>query len=205
MRKTNMIKKEIMNNGFRKKKDAKITIIMAFFLAVIFTISIFNAIPTCSATTSSSSSLTTTEKIFEERFVDNESIQLIILTYYRNTIIHINIAVLLQSNSSVNIYPPGKYPDDFSPQLTNTTLAPGESFAESYTFVVGVANGLIYLCKCTLVNSNATVLWWYEVLYSAKPDNGFIGIDFSFISGAVVLSTMAMVFIAKRKSNKKNE
>ncbi len=201
-----MIKKEIMNNnGFRKRKNAKITTIMAFFLVVIFTISIFNAIPTCFAATSSSSSLSITERIFEERFVDNESIQLITLTYFRDTIIHINITVQIQSNSSVYIYPLGIHREDFSPQQTNTTLAPGKSFAESYKFTGNAAGGFFYFCNCTLVNSNATVLWWYDVIYSAKPDNGFIGIDFLFILGAVILSTMAFVFIAKRKSNKKNE
>jgi len=199
-----MSKKEIMNNGFRMKRDAKITVITTIFLVFLFTLSAANTIHFCSATSSSSADLTAIEKIVEERFVDNISTPLDTQTYYRNSIVHFNITVLPQSNSSVEIFYLGTYATDFSPVLTNTTLVPGESFAENYTFVGGIASVLGYYCRCTLADSNATILWWYEVLFSAKPE-GFIGIDFLFISGAFILSSVTLVLIVKKKSNKKND
>ncbi len=199
-----MSKKEIMGTGYRKKRDTKITTMLAVFLIFLFSISTTNVILTCSATTSNTTDSTTTEKIVEEWFLDNDHKPLVTKTYYRNSIVHINITILPQSNSSVEIFTLGTYREDFSPTLANITLAPGESFAENYTLIGGVADVLCYLCRCTLDNSNATIQWWYEVLYSARPE-GFIGMEFLFIGGAFLLSTMTLVLITKRKSKKKNE
>jgi len=172
-----MSKKEIMLTGYRKKRDAKITTILTIFLVVLFILS-------------------------EELFVDNEMAQMATKLYYLNSIVKINITVLPQSNSSVEIFCEESVIEHFSPILTNFTLAPGESFTESYTYIDDFADAVVYFCWCTLENSNATIQWWYEAIYSAKPDNGFIGIDLLFISGAFLLSTMTLVFIIKRKSNR---
>ncbi len=139
----------------------------------------------------------------EELFIDNGFTQVVTKTYFRNSIIRINITVLPQSNSSVEIICSGIYAIDFSPALTNATLAPGESFSESYTFIKGVANGIAYGIHC-ITDSNATIIWSYDLIYSARPE-GFIGTDFPFIIGAVVLSTTILVLITKRKSKKKND
>ncbi len=198
-----MPKKGIINNGYRKKRDTKITTILTIFLVVLFILSSANAIHTYLATNSYSTSLTIAEKISEELFVDNEFTQVYTKSYYRNSIIHINITVLPHSNSSVEIICSGFYATDFSPALTNATLTPGESFSESYTFIKGVANGIAYGIRCT-TDSNATVIWSYEVLFSARPE-GFIGMEFLFICGALLLSTMTLVLLTKRKHNKKND
>ena len=177
---------------------------LAIYLVVLFIFSITNTIHSCSATTSSSAGLTITEKTSEELFVDNEMGQIATGLYYRNSIIQINITVLLHSNSSVEIFCEEAAIEHYSPILANFTLAPGESFAESYTLSGRAVSSVVYFCWCTLNNSNATIQWWYEVLFSARPE-GFIGIDFLFISGAFLLSTMTLVFITKRNSNKKND
>ena len=200
-----MNKEEIMINGYQKKRDLKITPMLAIYLVVLFIFSTTNTIHSCSATTSSSAGLTITEKTSEELFVDNEMGQIATGLNNRNSIIQINITVLPQSNSSVEIFCEEAAIENYSPILANFTLAPGESFAETYTLSGRAASSVVYFCWCTLDNSNATIQWWYEVLYSAKPDDAFIGMDFLFIVGAVILSTMTLVFIAKRKSNKKND
>ncbi len=149
------------------------------------------------------SELKTRAIISEELFVNNFTTILDTNPYPRNSIIHINITVLPQSNASVEILFDGD-DDNVSPKLTNFTLAPGESFAENYTCIIGTICGITYLCHCTLDNSNATIFWLYEVLYLAEM-SVFIGVEFLFIGGAFILSTMVLVFITKKKSNKKNK
>ncbi|MHA1156190.1 MAG: hypothetical protein ACTSQK_08790 [Candidatus Heimdallarchaeota archaeon] len=138
-----------------------------------------------------------------ELFVDNKTIQFDTGTYNLNSIININITVLPQSNSSVFIMCSAVYAVEFSPTLTNVTLAPGESFSEDYTIIDRIINGIVYTSRCT-TDSNATILWSYDLIYSAKPA-GFIGKDLLFISGAFLLSTMTLVLVTKKKSKKKND
>lgn len=144
--------------------------------------------------------LMTNAIISEELFIDKEFTQVTTRTYYRDSIIRINITVLPQSNSSVEIICSEFYAVDFSPALTNATLVPGESFSESYTFIKGVANGIAYGIRCT-TDSNATVLWSYEVLFSAKPEGA--GIDFPFIVSSLLLSSLVIAVVSKRKQKGK--
>ncbi|MHA1556636.1 MAG: hypothetical protein ACTSPM_06830 [Candidatus Heimdallarchaeota archaeon] len=199
-----MNKKEIIKVGFRKKRDAKKTPMLAIFLVVLFMLSTANTY--CFLTTHVSSSASTILRsseleiraiISEELFVDNFTTILNTGTYPRNSIVHINITVLPQSNACVEILYDGN-DDDVSPKLTNFTLAPGGSFAENYTCIIGTICGITYLCHCTLDNSNVTILWWYEVLYSAKPE-GFIGIDFPFILGSLIILSLGVIIRSKRK------
>ena len=201
--------KEMEKREFLRKSNKIITSLKGIFLVLFLVFSLVNvsrfAIISISATCSPSprnSALAINVKITDELFADNETIQLDTGIYYRESILHINITVLPQSNSSVDIICSEALGNEFSPALTNVTLAPGESFSENYTFIIRTANEIVYACRCT-TGPNATILWSYEVLYSAKPE-GFIGIDFLFIGGAFILSTLVLVLITKKKSNKKN-
>ncbi len=204
-----MPKKEIKNNKIHLKNIIKT---MFVIILMVFFISPNTAVTHCFLDTPGNTSTRTilrpTEsainaKISETIFVDNFTTILNTQYYPRNSIIHINITVLSQSNASVEINYDGDE-DYFSPNLTNFILAPGKSFAENYTCKIGTIGGIAYLCHCTLDNSNATIQWWYEVLYLAEM-SVFIGVEFLFIGGAFILSTMTLVLITKKKPNKKNE
>ncbi|MHA1556637.1 MAG: hypothetical protein ACTSPM_06835 [Candidatus Heimdallarchaeota archaeon] len=200
-----MLKNEIMNNEFQRREKRKITPMLTIFLVVLFTLSTANTILTCSATTSCSADLKFNEKVLQEKYMDEDYHYTIsTLMLYRDSIIRLNISLLLSSYSSVEICTSEQNAQEFSPFLTNFTLAPGESFTEDYTFIVGVANEVAYECRLTLPNSNATVQWWYDVLYSAKANDGIIGIEAFFVGVSFIISGITLVFITKRKSNKKN-
>ena len=157
-----------------------------------------------STTVIKSANLSLNEKVLQEKFMDEDyHYSLSTLMLYRDSVMRLNISVLLSSYSSVEVSTSEQNAQEFSPNLTNFTLAPGESFVEDYTFVVGVANEVGYECRLTLPNSNATVQWWYEVLYSAKGDDGVIGIEAYFVGISFILSGITLVYISKRRSIKK--
>ncbi|MHA1156195.1 MAG: hypothetical protein ACTSQK_08815, partial [Candidatus Heimdallarchaeota archaeon] len=195
---------EIMNNGSQLKREAKITSMLTIFLVVLFTLSTANTILTFSATTPSSKDLSMTVINVDEIVVGDYHRPISMGTHYRNSIIQINITILPISNGSVEVFAFESYITEFSPTLTNFTLAPGESFTENYTYIKGTLNELVYYCRCMLPDTNATVRWWYEVLHSVGP-SVFIKIEFPFILGGLVLFTLCMKNISKKKSYKKND
>ncbi len=199
-----MCNKEIANKG---KQQSVIRISTLYTIILIFSIilSTGNTITNSTSTLRTSTNLSSNEKVVQERFIDDDyHYPLSTLELYRNSIMRLNISVLSSSYSNVEVYPDAAlYAQQFSPILTNFTLSPGESFVEDYTFIVGYTNDLEYECRLTLPNSTATVQWWYEVLYSAKPDDAFIGIEVFFVSVSFIVSGIAFVYISKRKSIKK--
>ena len=178
-------------------------IILLLIYSPIITIISSNNINNYSATVPNSDDLLLTEKIVQESFVGDYFIPLSTHGCYRNSIVQFNVTVLPQSNTSVEIFVDAGYAESFSPTLANTTLSPGESFAENYTFVVGLANEIEYFCRCIDTDSNATVRWWYEVLYSAKPEG--IGIEFPIILGGLVLFSLGVRIISIKKHYRKND
>ncbi len=132
-----------------------------------------------------------------------ETIQLDTDSYYKDSIVRVNVTVLTKSNSSINLLIAEEYSVYTSPTQTNETIAPGELFTEDYTIVHNVLSEIVYGCRCTNASSNATIIWSYELLYSAKPSE-FIGIEFLFINGSL-LSAMILIVLIKQKPNKKNE
>lgn len=117
------------------------------------------------------------------------------------SIIQVNYTVLEKSNSSILFFP--IFMDEVSnlwdPVPTNMTLAPGESFEETFTVKQGTSSNLAYFAFSASViteNSNATIHWWYDVLKRAKvPAGGFI-----FATGSLTLITIIAFAIAKKKS-----
>ena len=117
------------------------------------------------------------------------------------SVIQVNCTVLAFSNSSVFLVP---YSNDYSyalfdPSPNNLTLAPGESFAETYTIVGGMseqhAEFGFYVSVIT-ENSNATVHWWYEVLVTGKYSTA----GFLLLSGTIILISLGAIFHSKRKA-----
>ena len=179
---------------------------------VLFVIAVFLTIPATTvfaqtSTIANSVNLSLNEKIVQERYIDTDDrYQLNTLMLYRDSIIRLNISVLLSSYSSIETCISEEYSQEFTPTLTNFTLAPGESFVEDYTILGNsIANELAFECRLVLPNSNATVQWWYEVLHSAKPDGGFIGIEAFFVVVSFIITGISLVYISKRKSSKKND
>ncbi|MHA1123768.1 MAG: hypothetical protein ACTSPC_13305 [Candidatus Heimdallarchaeota archaeon] len=92
------------------------------------------------------------------------------------------------------------------PAPMNFTLVPGEGFEETYTIIESNYSTITYFCNCSVYPSNATVKWWYEVIYDAgdPPFLGGLGIESIIISGSLILTMLTLVFISKKKSNKKD-
>ncbi|MFW9922084.1 MAG: hypothetical protein ACFFDW_02220 [Candidatus Thorarchaeota archaeon] len=140
------------------------------------------------------------EKTVIESYVDCEYTQFETGIYTKDSIVHINITILPQSNDSVEVFYFGSA-DQFSPSLSNITLAPGESFAENYTIIESEGDMILYYCQCVNPEGNATVLWWYEVLYSATPQ-GFIGSNAIALIGTFTLSVISLYIVGKKKARK---
>lgn len=137
--------------------------------------------------------------ITQTLFVDEEGIQIETNLYPRESVVHINITVLAQSNSSVNFVVGERSAAEFSPALSNHTLAPGESFADDYTFLFGTVNAIVYGCFCT-TGPNATISWSYEPI--SVPNTGFIGIEPLFLVGAMILATViTRITMEKKRKN----
>ena len=198
-----MNNKEIANKG---KQRSVIRISTLYTIILIFSIilSTGNIITNSTSTVTNITNLSLNEKVMQEKFIDEDyHYSLSTLMLYRDSVMRLNISVLLSSYSSVEVSTSEQNAQEFSPNLTNFILAPGESFVEDYTFVVGLANEVGYECSLTLPNSNATVQWWYYVLYSAKANDGIIGIETFFVGISFILSGITLVYISKRKSIKK--
>ena len=200
------IKSEV---GLSSKKLVKKTLLAAALLTTLITVCLTNNhLLSVQGFTPTRISFSTNEKIIEEIFVGTSRVQLLTGDYYANSIIYVNITILPQSNSSVEITCELQLASMFSPNLSNVTLAPGEFFAENYTIVSvwGLINTIVYRCQCTLPDSNATILWVYEALYSAPTPNYFIGLEFWFVSGSFILVSIVLVLsIKKRNINKRQK
>lgn len=130
----------------------------------------------------------------ETYFVTNESRELETGIYNLDSIIYVKFTVLPQSNSSVHFFAPKYHGEEFNPHLQNVTLSPSESFVMNYTIARGPMNGIIYTCYC-IDNSNATVLWSYELLYEGRI--GFIGNQ--TLLGIIIPTYLILLFFIKRK------
>lgn len=144
--------------------------------------------------------------VYDGYFIDT------LYSYFFNegSIIEYSVGNLPQSNSTVKFWVNLEFQDVWDPAPINYTLAPGEfSNSVECELIDGLweheLGTLMYGTYLLTEGSNATVQMWFEIIYSAKPDNGFIGIDFLFIGGTFLLSIMTLVLITKRKSKKKNE
>ncbi|MHA1556824.1 MAG: hypothetical protein ACTSPM_07805 [Candidatus Heimdallarchaeota archaeon] len=121
------------------------------------------------------------------------------------SVIHINYTVLASSNSSVFFVPIFKDKVDtlWDPVPSNLTLAPGDSFAETYTVLTGTSSGhseFAYYASVITENSSATIHWWYEVLVTGKIST--VGI--LFLSGTLILISFIAILHSKRKTIKIN-
>jgi len=123
-----------------------------------------------------------------------------------DSIIQVNYTVLEKSNSSILFVPTDKdiVSDLWDPVPTNLTLAPGESFEETFTVKQGTASD--HACFAFFVyviteNSNATIHWWYDVLERGKvPAGGFL-----IVGSALAVIVIVSLIYSKRKSNIKND
>ncbi len=121
------------------------------------------------------------------------------------SVIQINYTVLLSSNSSVFFVPVFKDKVDrlWDPVPSNLTLAPGDSFAEIYTVLVGTSSGsseFAYYASVITENSSATIHWWYEVHKTGKISAAGILV----LSGTLILISFVTILHSKRKTIKIN-
>ena len=159
-----------------------------------------------SALTPGDNELSLQERIYKDMVITNGYKPIDMPTLTKNSIVQVNITVLPRSNSSVFFYVPEDYATQFTPAVTNFTLTPGQSFTENYTYSSGTenVNFLSYFAICTELDSNATVHWWYDVLYSAKP-SWDVGIEVPFSIAAVAFSALLTSCISKRRYNRKDD
>lgn len=117
------------------------------------------------------------------------------------SVIHINCTIFAISNSSVFLEP---YHEDkvdrlWDPVPSNLTLAPGESFAETYTVLVGTSSGSsefgYYILLLITENSSATIHWWYEVHKTGK----ISAADLLVVTGTLILISLGVVIRSKSK------
>ncbi|MHA1556635.1 MAG: hypothetical protein ACTSPM_06825 [Candidatus Heimdallarchaeota archaeon] len=92
----------------------------------------------------------------------------------------------------------------WDPVPSNLTLAPGDSFAETYTVLIGTSSGhseFAYYASVLTVNSSATIHWWYEVHRTGRISTaGFIA-----LSGTLILLSLSAIVHSKRKMVEKNK
>lgn len=183
----------------RLKKLLKTFSVLVIFLSSIFFTTTF--LLTNAFTSSPNAPLSIIEKTIEEKIIGGTFNYMQTITYYRETVFQFNVTILPQSNSSVAISYEELPPDYFSPALTNFTLAPGESFQETYTIVFGEAAELFYYCRCTNSESNATLVWWYEAI---STPTALIGTEFLFLTGTFLVTFLTLVLSFHKKAiNKK--
>lgn len=156
---------------------------------------------------SNSSELTLNEKIYEEVYIQYNDVEILgNILFTIDSEILFGVENLEQSNCSVLFYPHEDCLVQLDPAAVNFTLAPGEGFEETYTIIETNYSTITYFCKCAVYPSNATIKWWYEVIYDAgdPPLFGGLGIESIIISGSLLLTMITLVFISKKKSNKKD-
>lgn len=185
--------------------------IVICILVLFFTISASHilTIPknSTAASPSSSSKLTLNERITEEVFIEYNDVETFstgILTIDSEVLY--GVENLLQSNCNVILVPHEDMLTQLDPAAMNFTLVPGEGFSENYTIIESNYSTVTYYCNCSVYPSNATVKWWYEVIYDAGNPPGFggLGIEYLFIGGSLFLTMAVLVYIAKKKINKKD-
>jgi len=152
----------------------------------------------------SNNDLVTNEQIHIETYIDNIADTLIIGSFSKESVIRINYTVLPQSNSSVDFVFHYAYLDytTWLPIPMNFTLAVGESFSGDFTLNRTInQSSLPFGFDAQVVDggTNATVHWWYEVLVTGKISTG----GFFFLSSSLILFSLGVIIISKRKSIKK--
>ena len=193
-----LINNEMGNKDFLVKRSLALKAITLLVILGYCLNTFCCPVKTSSSMNQRSNQLGTNAEIIEELFVDDERIQITTGFYYRNSVVRINLTVLPKSNASVELFTSEELASRYSPALQNVTLAPGESFSKEHTFVYGELTEIVYACQCT-TDSNATILWIYEVLHSARP----IGLDFPFIVSSLLLSSLVIAVVSKRKQKGK--
>jgi len=193
------------------KRGTKKLAVLISVLVLFFTISAGHILTIPKSSTaapySSSSRLTLNEEIIEEVYLQYNDVEFIGNTLFTiDSEILFGFENLLQSNCSVLFYPHEECLVQLDPAPINLTLAPGEGFEETYTVIETNYSTVTYYCKCAVYPSNATIKWWYEVIYDAgdPPLFGGLGIESIIISGSLILTMLTLVFISKKKSNKKD-
>ena len=193
------------------KRGTKKLAVLIGVLVLFFTISASHilTIPKSStaAPSSSSSRLTLNEEIIEEVYLSHNDVETLgNILFTIDSEILFGFENLEQSNCSVIFYPHEACLVQLDPAPINLTLAPGEGFEETYTIIETNYSTVTYFCKCAVYPSNATIKWWYEVIYDAgdPPFLGGLGIEYLFIGGSLFLTMIALVFISKKKINKKD-
>jgi len=192
--------------GGTKRLAIVICVLVLFFT---FSANYILTIPknSMAAPKSSSSELTLNERITEELYLENiEILTLGNVLFTIDSEVLFGVENLLQSNCSVYLYPHDKMYVQLDPAAINFTLVPGEGFEETYTIIESNYSTVTYFCNCSVYPSNATIKWWYEVIFDAGDPPGFggLGIEYLFIGGSLFLTMIALVFISKKKSNKKD-
>lgn len=144
-------------------------------------------------------------RVHNERVIEwPHSTNIDTISIVQGSIILFNCSVLANSNSSIEF----DYSEDpalvniteFGPDPINFTLAPGESYEETFTLVKGgyeFRSELSYRARLLTEGGNATVQWWYEILeYGKIPAPGFV---YSF--GILTLLSIIVIVLKKRKSS----
>ncbi len=152
--------------------------------------------------------LTTNEEIHKEgllKWKDRES-YLGTKMLLVGSVIHINYTVLASSNSSVFFVPGHKDAVSYiwdQPVPSNLTLAPGNSFAETYTVLVGTSSDHAefgFFVSVITENSSATIHWWYNILVTGK----YSAAGVLMASGTLILISLGVIIRSKRKAIKIN-
>ncbi len=145
---------------------------------------------------------TLNERVHNERFLDWAHTYNL-ATYFlpEGSIIRVNYSVLATSLSNVSFI--SVFVNDtvtvWTPKPPNFILAPGESFEENFTLVNGYVEQsslMAYYASVLTENSNATVHWWYEVLFEGKRLS--IGL---FSIGTLTILTIVVMLIRKRRKS----
>ncbi len=193
------------------KRGTKKLAVLIGVLVLFFTISAGHILTIPKSSTavpySYSSELTLNEEITEEVYLSHNDVETLgNILFTIDSEILFGFENLLQSNCSVIFYPHEACLVQLDPAPVNSTLAPGEGFEETYTVIETNYSTVTYFCKCAVYPSNATIKWWYEVVYDAGDPPGFggLGIESIIISGSLILTMLTLVFISKKKSNKKD-
>lgn len=146
---------------------------------------------------------TLNERVHNERFLDwAHTYNLGTYILPEGSIIRVNYTVLATSLSNVSFI--SVFVNDtvtvWTPKPLNFILAPDESFEENFTLVNGYSEQsslMGYYASVLTEGSNATVHWWYEVLFEGKR----LSIGFLFSFGALTFLTIVVMLIRKRKKS----
>ncbi|GAI78709.1 unnamed protein product [marine sediment metagenome] len=144
---------------------------------------------------------TLNERVHNEKFLEWErTYNLDTYILPEGSIIRVNYTVLVTSLSNVSFisYFINDTSNVWTPNPPNFILAPGESFEKNFTLVKGLSEQsslMGYYGSVLTESSNATVHWWYEVLFEGKR----LSIGFLFFVGTLILVLTIPVFLKKKR------